>query len=152
MRTAWGEPPGRELPPTAEKSERVAWALTLGGIVVPAVMITVGATSDVDEGGLLGLGAILTIPGPAVGHWYAHEAGWFGMGTRFLALALIGGGLSEIDTSSRGQADVGRASALAVDDSRGVHVSDSDYTNHHLKYAYREPGGSWSTATCDQEP
>lgn len=78
--------PGTAAPPPDQKSEQTAVVLSLStGVLLPLALV--GATRS---GGSIALGyatAGAIILGPASGHWYAGEAGGWGIGLRFLGTA-----------------------------------------------------------------
>ncbi len=45
--------------------------------------------------------------------------------------------------------DTGHGSSIAVDASGAVHISYVDDTAHALRFASRDPGGTWTTSTVD---
>src|SRR5689334_4975816 len=98
MRPAHAEPPGMAPPLETrtfqQKSETVATGLTLLGIVAPVGIMALG-TTNIDEGGLFGIGVIASIPGPAMGHWYTNHVGTYGMLGRLVALSTVMAGFSE---------------------------------------------------------
>jgi hypothetical protein len=104
VRPVYAEPPGL-VPPLEtrafdQKSQAVATGLTLVGIVAPIGIMALG-TTNIDEGGVFGLGMIASIPGPAMGHWYTNHVGTYGMLGRFVALSTILAGINEIADAKR---------------------------------------------------
>jgi hypothetical protein len=87
------------------KHEGVATALTVTGIVVPAVLFANMFRPGIHAGDgqfMLGtLGAVMLIPGPALGHWYANRFGGRGMLTRFGGVVLAVTGASFIEDARR---------------------------------------------------
>ncbi|HEU0037135.1 MAG TPA: hypothetical protein VFQ53_41280 [Kofleriaceae bacterium] len=67
-------------------SENTALALSIGGTVVPWVMFLAAANSDSDGDTLATVGAIGTMFGPSLGHWYAHDILSRGLGLRALGV------------------------------------------------------------------
>jgi hypothetical protein len=83
------------------KSAEAATLLTGLGIGVPALMFTVGMTTDVDEGGFAALGLTLGWITPAAGHWYSRHAGTYGILARLGGVSLFFAGLEEIDDAKK---------------------------------------------------
>jgi hypothetical protein len=87
------------------KSEDVATALTVAGIVVPAALFANGFRPGVEAGDgqfMLGIvGMIGMIPGPAAGHWYTGHVGTYGMLARFGGYVFMIAGASMIEEANR---------------------------------------------------
>jgi hypothetical protein len=102
---AAAEPPGL-VPPVETaviggKGEDVATALAIGGIVVPFAFVAYGASDD--SVALPILGALATIPGPAIAHWYTNHVGTYGMLARLGGFSFFMAGVTEIDDVKRCQ-------------------------------------------------
>jgi hypothetical protein len=83
------------------KSAEAATLLTGLGIGVPALMLTIGVTTDVDEGGMAAMGLTLGWITPAAGHWYARHAGTYGILARLGGMSLVIAGFEEIDDAKK---------------------------------------------------
>jgi hypothetical protein len=94
-----------ESPPTEitvhRKDPNKATMLTGLGIAVPAAILTLGVTTDIDEGGTAGVGFMLGWIMPAAGHWYAGRVGTYGIVARLGGISLFMAGLSEIDDAKQ---------------------------------------------------
>jgi hypothetical protein len=96
-------PPGLTPPPPSEmktfgsKSETIATGLTVAGTVLPMLLFG-AALSDIenDDGGATVTTGLLTVPGPAIGHWYTNHVGTYGMAARLVAMGFVGSGFSDL--------------------------------------------------------
>ncbi len=88
-----------EMQTVGGKSETVATGLTLAGIAGPMLLFG-AALGDIenDDGGATVMTGLLTVPGPAIGHWYTNHVGTYGMIARLVAMGFVGSGYSEYAT------------------------------------------------------
>lgn len=84
-----------------KKDPNKATLLTGLGIAVPAAILTLGLTTDVDEGGTAGMGFALGWIMPAAGHWYAGRVGTYGILARLGGISFFMAGISEIDDAKK---------------------------------------------------
>jgi hypothetical protein len=108
---AFAQPPSATSPVEtqtfSEKSETVATGLALAGIVLPSALIYQGYRESMDprsedgDGGLMALGIVFALPGPAVGHWYTNHIGTVGLAARAVGVPLFFVGLSHLDHIER---------------------------------------------------
>ena len=105
LAVAHAQAPGEHAPPTEitlhKKDPNKATLLTGLGIAVPAALLTLGVTSDIDEGGVAGMGFALGWFLPAAGHWYAGRIGTYGMLGRMGGVVFFMAGVSEIDDAKK---------------------------------------------------
>lgn len=64
-------------------------------------MVTLGVTTDIDEGGFAAMGITLGWFMPAAGHWYAGRIGTYGILARLGGVSLFMAGVSEIDDAKK---------------------------------------------------
>ena len=78
-----------------------ATLLTGLGIAAPAAMVTLGLTTDIDEGGFAAMGFTLGWITPAAGHWYAGRVGTYGMLGRMGGVVFFMTGVEEISDAKK---------------------------------------------------
>lgn len=107
LAVAHAEAPGETVAVTTtevthhRKDPNKATLLTGLGIAVPAAILTLGLTTDIDEGGTAGMGLVFGWIAPAAGHWYAGRVGTYGLLARMGGVTFFGAGLSEIDDAKK---------------------------------------------------